>query len=271
MTERLSLIAGSGALVEEVVAAARGRGYELQVLSPNRALRGIPSVAFRLSDPQSVVNAIREFGATIVAMAGGVSLGDIAREGLARFLGAPSATTLGDGGLSVLALRLAEMTGARLVGVHEIAPHLLAPEGLIGGPAPDDAIIAEATFALGLARRAGTLDLGQAMVTAGRRAIAAEDIAGTDALLKRIQTYRAFGMVGGGKASLILAKAAKPTQPAFADLPAIGPVTVAKSKRAGVRVIVVQAGATILIQRGKLAEAADAAKITVIGLPARDE
>lgn len=270
MTERLSLIAGSGALVEEVVAAARGRGYELQVLSPNRALRGIPSVPFKLSDPQSIVVAIREFGATIIAMAGGVSLSDIAREGLARFLGAPSVTTLGDGGLSELALRLTQMTGARLVGVHEIAPHLLAPEGLIGGPVPDEAFASDAAFALGLARRAGALDLGQAIITAGRRAIAAEDIAGTDALLKRVQTYRAFGLVGDGKSSLILAKAAKPTQPAFVDLPAIGPVTVTRAKRAGVRLIVVQRGATILIQRGKLAEAADAAKITVMGLPVQD-
>lgn len=273
MAERLSLIAGSGALVREVVAAAKQRGYALQVLAATRsaaALPGIEAIPLRLSDPQAAIDAIRGFGATLITMAGGLQLGDLARERFASFLGAPRTLALGDGSLSTLATRLTQMTGARLIGVQEIAPGLLAPEGLIAGPAPDEGLRETAALALSLARKAGALDLGQGVVVAGRRAIAAEDIAGTDALLKRVQTYRNFGLVADGKSPLVLAKAAKPDQPFFLDLPAIGPVTVRKARKAGVALIAVQAGATILIERQKLIAAAEAARVTVLGLMAQD-
>lgn len=272
MPERLSLIAGSGALVSEVIEAALDRGYEVQVLTlrPRAGLHGLQAVPFRLSDPQSAVTAIRSFGSTMIAMAGGLQLGDVAREGFGRFFGAPKAASLGDSSLSALAARLTDMTGARMVGVHEIVPNLLAPAGLIGGPEPDEELREAAVFALGLARKAGTLDLGQAVVAAGRRAIAVEDIGGTDALLRRVGRYRFFRLVTGGSSPLVLAKAAKPGQPHFIDLPAIGPVTVARARRAGIRMIVVQAGATILIERQRLAAAARAAGIPIMGLAAAD-
>jgi DUF1009 family protein len=270
LAERLSLIAGSGGLVREVLQAARTRGYEVQVLSPVRALPGGDSVPIRLSDPEAVVENIRRFGATMVAMAGGIRLNDAARERFARFFGVRDAVALGDGGLSVLARKLAEMTGARVVGVQEIAPELLADEGLIGGPEPDVFLREAAMFALALARRAGAIDLGQGVVVSGRRPIAGEDIAGTDALLKRVQTYRAFGLMADAASPLVLAKAAKPAQPHFVDLPAIGPITIAKAKRAGIRAIAVEAGATVLIERSKLAAAADTARISVLGLSLAD-
>jgi hypothetical protein len=266
LAERLSLIAGSGALVREVLEAAQARGYEVQVLSPVRALPRRDSVPIKLSDPESVVDAIRHFGATMVTMAGGIRLNDAARERFARFLGARDAVALGDAGLSMLASKLAEMTGARVVGVQDIAPELLAPDGLIGGPALDAGLSEVAAYALGLAKRSGIIDLGQGVVVSGKRPIAGEDIAGTDALLKRVQTYKAFGLMADATSPLVLAKAAKPAQPEFVDLPAIGPVTVAKAKRAGIRAIVVEAGATLIIERVKLAAAADAARISVLGL-----
>jgi DUF1009 family protein len=273
VAERLSLIAGSGALVPEVIEAARLRGYELQVLAATRGaagIRGVDTVPVKLTDPEAAVAAIRAFGPTLIAMAGGLQLSDVAREGFARFLGAPGAASMGDGGLSTLATKLTQMTGARLIGVQEIAPGLLAPEGLIAGPPPDAALRETAAFALNLAREAGSLDLGQGVVVAGRRAISVEDITGTDALLKRVQTYRAFALVADGASQLVFAKAAKPGQPYFIDLPAIGPVTIAKAKKAGIALIVVQAGATILIERQKLIAAADAARIPLLGLAAQD-
>src|SRR5690606_32635664 len=113
-------------------------------------------------------------------------------------------------------------------------------------------------------------DLGQAVVVAGRRAVALEDIGGTDSLLRRVGRYRLLGLVTGGRSPLVLAKAAKPDQPHFIDLPAIGPVTAARAKRAGIRLIAVQAGATILIERGKLAAAADTAGLPILGLQASE-
>ncbi len=273
MVERLALIAGAGALVPEVIAAARSRGYELRLLTLGRRrdLRDLDPVPFSLADPQSAVDAIRAFGATSFAMAGGVSISDIARERLARFFrGGARSDAVGDAGLSGLATDLARLTGARLLGVHEIAPELVAPEGQLAGPEPTKLQRDTAAYALSLARRAGALDLGQAVVVAGRRAIAAEDIAGTDALLKRVQGFRRLGLAADGASPLVLAKCAKPDQPMYVDLPAIGPVTVARARGAGIGVIAIQAGATLLIQRERLVTAANAAGITILGLVAPD-
>jgi DUF1009 family protein len=154
------------------------------------------------------------------------------------------------------------------MGVHEIAPELVAPEGLLAGPEPTELQRDAAVYALSLARKTGALDLGQAVVVAGRRAIAAEDIGGTDALLKRVQGFRQLGLAADGASPLVLAKCAKPDQPMYVDLPAIGPVTIARARRAGIGVIVVEAGATILIERGKLVAAANAAGITLLALVA---
>jgi DUF1009 family protein len=275
MTERLALIAGSGALVPEVIAAARSRGCELKLLTLGRRrdLRDFDPVPFSLADPQAAIEAIRAFGATSFVMAGGVSISDIARERLARFFSGGSRAaeaSVGDTGLSGLAADLARLTGARPMGVHEIAPELVAPEGRIAGPEPTGSQRDAAAYALSLARQAGLLDLGQAVVVAGRRAIAAEDIAGTDALLARVQRFRRLGLAADGSSPLVLAKCAKPGQPLYVDLPAIGPVTIAKARRAGIGAIVVQAGATLLIQRGRLAAAADVAGVAVFGLTLPD-
>lgn len=275
MAEKLALIAGSGALVPEVIAAATRRGYQLLLLTlgHRRDLRDLDPVAFSLADPQVVVEAMRAFGATSFVMAGSVRISDMARGRLAAFFrgaGRPAAPSVGDSALSDLATDLARMTGAQPMGVHEIAPELVAPRGLIAGPAPTELQRDTADHALRLARKTGALDLGQAVVVAGRRAIAAEDIAGTDALLARVRKFRRLGLTADGSSPLVLAKCAKPDQPKFVDLPAIGPVTVARARQAGIGLIAVEAGATLLIQKERLAAAAAAAHITILGLAAPD-
>src|SRR5690606_4586968 len=117
MAERLALIAGTGALVPEVIAAARQKGFELKLLTLGRSgdLLGYEPVRFSLSQPQVAVDAIRAFGATRFAMAGGVSLSDMVREGLASFFGGTAKTgqSIGDTSISDLVRRLEDMTGAR--------------------------------------------------------------------------------------------------------------------------------------------------------------
>ena len=272
MPERLSIVAGSGALVTEIIAAARARGDAIQVFSLGAPPAALDATPLDLGDPHGFVAAVRAFGATQLTMAGAVHLDDAARVALAQFFGGGAGDgALGDGGLSQLAAKLNAMTGARLVGVHEIAPDLLAPRVRIGGPEPTEAQSSRAALALSLARKAGILDLGQALVVSGSRAIATEDISGTDGLIERIRHYRGMGLLGDtGPGDIVLAKAAKPTQPLFVDLPAIGPHTVERAAAAGIGVIAVQAGATVLIARQAVAAAADSLGVTVLGLAAAD-
>lgn len=262
MSRRLTILAGAGALVTEVVAGARALGDEVQVLAlvPRPDL-GTTDI-WGLSRFIELVAAIRSFETSHLVMAGAVTLTDADRAAIAKLAGA-GADARGDAALSGLAERIFAMTGARLVGVEAIVPELLAGAGHIAGPeAPE--LMPTAMLALQAARAVGRIDMGQAAIAAGGRVLAAEDVAGTDALIERMALYRARGLAI--TAPMVLAKAAKPQQPLFVDLPAIGAATIANAARAGIAAIAVEAKRTILVDRPSLIAAAETAGIPVFGL-----
>jgi DUF1009 family protein len=276
MAPRLSVFAGAGGLVPEAIAAARAHGFQVQVLSftPRDDLADVKVVPTDAANPVKIIWNVKTFGTTHILMAGAIQLSDRTREVLAGFLGAfgrgnrkrERSVSVGDQSLSRIAGMLETITGAKIVGIHEIAPNLLAPLGHIAGPEPDAGALEAADYALGIAREIGRLDIGQAVVVSGRRVLAVEDLGGTDELLERIAAFRSRGLVGDSTGSrLVLAKARKPEQPAYADLPTIGPQTIHNAARAGIGVVAVEAEHSLLIDRAALAEAASAASISVIG------
>jgi hypothetical protein len=173
---------------------------------------------------------------------------------------------MGDAGLSAAARALEFFGGARLIGVQDIVPGILATEGVMAGPALPRRVIADCRYGLSVAREIGRLDIGQAVVCSGRRVVAVEDIGGTDALLARIAAFRTEGQVGDGKTPLVLAKAVKPQQPKHVDLPAVGPDTVTAAAEAGISVIAVETGRTLVIERAEMVRRAEVAGITLVGV-----
>jgi DUF1009 family protein len=160
---------------------------------------------------------------------------------------------------------LPRRTGATLVGIHEVAPELIAPDGAIAGPALTAADRENARSALLKARELGWKDVGQAVVVSPEGRCEAEDAKGTDALLSRVAAQRA-GLAASPAHGWILAKALKPRQPLSMDIPVIGPATVENARRAGISVIALQAGGAVIVERPAVEKAAAAAGISVIGL-----
>ncbi len=150
-----------------------------------------------------------------------------------------------------------EREGFRVVGADEVLSDLLAPAGNLGARAPDAGALADIAVGLGAARSLGAADRGQAVIVLDGAVIGAEDVQGTDALIVR-----------HGKPGAVLVKAKKPQQERRADLPTIGPATVANAARAGLKGIAVEAGHTLVLGRADVAAAADAAGLFVVGVPA---
>lgn len=270
MTRRVTLVAGRGALVSHVADAIRRRGDTLQVidLTGEREIGADEVTRASLSDASPLLRAIKSFGPSHMVLAGGVHISDSDRRGLAQAFGVAGklAGGLGDVGLAGMILIYCKAQGYKLVGVHEVAPDLLAPEGPIAGPPPSTELQAVAVYALKTARAVGAIDLGQSVVVSANRPIAAEDAGGTDALLGRVAALRSAGLVGGERGHLVLAKARKPKQPSFVDLPAIGRDTVARAADAGISAIVVEAKGSLLLDRSAIEREAAARGISVIGL-----
>jgi len=271
MSRRVTLVAGGGELVPHVARAIRERGDTLQVVDIVGRSETIAADQFArqsLSDATALLQGIKDFGPSHMVLAGGVHITDTDRRGLAKAFGLAGklAGGLGDIGLAGMILLYGKAQGWKLVGAHEVAPELLAPAGRIAGPAIDAELTAVAERAMRAAKAIGAIDLGQSIVVSGSRPIAAEDAGGTDGLLQRVAALRSAGLVGEKHGPLVLAKARKPKQPSFVDLPAIGADTVTRAAEAGIWVIAVEAGASLLLDRSGVEREASARGVSVVGL-----
>jgi hypothetical protein len=161
---------------------------------------------------------------------------------------------------------LAEDAGLRVIGVQEVAPEILIPEGTLGGGQPSERDRADIARGLALIAAMGPFDIGQAAVVADNNIVAVEAAEGTDNLLGRIvelrQQKRVTTPVGVG----VLVKAPKAGQDRRFDLPSIGPRTIENVARAGLAGIAVVAGSTIVAEPALVVAAADKAKIFVVGV-----
>lgn len=264
MSRRLTILAGAGALVPEVIEGARAAGDQIQVLPlverPDLGLEG----RFTMKTLPKLLWKIAAFRSTHVTMVGGLRASHADRVALQRFSGMRRNGLSGDATVLRAAEKILAMTGAKVVGAESIVPGILAAEGQIAGPALPPRLRTDAELALRTARAIGALDIGQAAIVGGGRVVAVEDIAGTDALIARVAGYREEGLDG----DLVLAKALKPQQARVVDRPAIGPDTIRNAARAQISAIIVEAEGAIVIDRAAFEAAADEAGISVFGLRA---
>ena len=164
--------------------------------------------------------------------------------------------------------RIFEREGFRMVGIRDIAPDLLTPEGCFTRAVPD----ADASADIVLAREVLTVlspfDIGQAVVVIDRHVVGVEDIEGTDGLLARIAGLRRQGRIRARESRGVLVKAPKRSQDLRFDLPTIGPRTVEGAANAKLAGIAVVAGCTLVAEPQAMIEQADARGLFVTGVPA---
>jgi DUF1009 family protein len=151
-----------------------------------------------------------------------------------------------------------ERAGFRVVSPLDADPLLAAPLGyLTTTQAREQGDLARA---LRLAKDHGRSDEGQAVVVRDGAVVARESRAGTDAMLSDLARA---GNRGG-----VLAKAMKPEQIRYVDPPAIGESTITKAAEAGLDGIVVEAGATVIVDKDTVAAAADRLGLFIFGAEA---
>src|SRR5882757_4878968 len=164
--------------------------------------------------------------------------------------------------------RILEQDGFRMVGIRDVAPDILMPEGCITRATPDPADTADIAKGRDVLRALGPFDIGQAVVVIDGHVVAVEDIEGTDGLLARVARLRSEGRIRAKAARGVLVKAPKSGQDLRFDLPTMGPTTVEGAAQAGLAGIAIIAGHTIAADSQAMIEAADKAGLFVTGLPA---
>src|SRR5436190_1742907 len=164
--------------------------------------------------------------------------------------------------------RIFEQDGFRMVGIRDVAPDILMPEGNIARAMPDPSAIADIARGREVLGALGPFDIGQAVVVIDGHVVAVEDIEGTDGLLVRVARLREAGRIRAKSGRGVLVKAPKSGQDLRFDLPTVGAKTIEGAAKAGLAGIAVIAGHTIAADSQAMIEAADRADLFIRGLSA---
>lgn len=172
----------------------------------------------------------------------------------------------GDDGLLGAIVRVLGEEGFTIRGAHEFLPGSVARRGPLGVVIPDAAARSDIALGRHVVRQLGQLDIGQGCVVQGGLVLAVEALEGTDRMLERVASLRQPDRPGG-----VLVKMAKPGQERRADLPTIGPRTIAGVMAAGLRGIAMEAGATLITDPAACTAMADEAGLFLTGIGGGDE
>ena len=134
--------------------------------------------------------------------------------------------------------------GIELLPATSYMEEFLAPEGLVCGKPLGESALADAAYGFHVAKEMSRLDIGQTVVVKNGTVLAVEAFEGTDAAMKR------GGLLGKGKA--LMAKVSKPNQDMRFDVPVVGAATIETAHEAGISMIVIEAGRTLLLERDRV-------------------
>ena len=157
---------------------------------------------------------------------------------------------------SAIAVEL-ERIGVTLLPATTFLDQFLASNGVIAGPKLSRRERSEIDFGWDIAKRIASLDIGQTIVVKNGTVLAVEGFDGTN------ETIRRGGALSGGGAVAI--KVSKPNQDLRFDVPVIGMETIGVAAEAKVRVIAVEAGRTLLLDRDRVRETASDRGISIVG------
>jgi len=162
--------------------------------------------------------------------------------------------------------RIFEREGFRMVGIKDVAPDLLMPEGNVTSVRPDERSQADIAKGREVLRALSPFDIGQAVIVIDGHVVGVEDIEGTDGLLARIARLREQGRIRAAVGRDVLVKAPKAGQDLRYDLPTVGPRTLEGAASARLAGIAVAAGNAIVAEPQTMIAAADKAGLFITGM-----
>jgi len=150
-----------------------------------------------------------------------------------------------------------EKIGVQLVPATTYMEDALAGDGLIAGPKLKNRYLNDIEYGFEIAKEVSRLDIGQTVVVRNGTVLAVEGFEGTNETIRRGASL--------GKQGTVVVKVSKPDQDLRFDVPVIGCETLEIAYAAGVKVIAVEAGKTLLLDKDAVKALAEEKQITVYG------
>jgi UDP-2,3-diacylglucosamine hydrolase len=264
-TNGWGLIAGNGRFPFLVLEGARSQGIEMAVIAiKEEASADLQKSAKRLhwvslGELSKAIELLHQEGVTQAVMAGQVKHNKIFSAirpdwKLAKLLfSLPRKST--DALIGGVA-RVLQDEGIQLVDSTLFLTPLLPEPGVLTRRAPTGEEAADIAYGHSVARQIAGMDIGQTVVISDQACVAVEAMEGTD------ETIARAARLAGGK-PLVVVKVSKPGQDMRFDVPVVGLPTIEQMKSSRATALAVDAGRTLLFDRHKLIELADAAGIAI--------
>jgi DUF1009 family protein len=271
-TRKIGIIAGNGVYPSTFARAARAQheAIELHVAAflnetDEPQLTGlIDSLEWmRVGQLGKVIRYFKDRGCTEAIMVGQISpknLFDLRPDFRLLFMLAKVKERNAESLFGAVATEL-EKDGITLLRADTFMSHLLAPEGHIFGPKLKARAWDDVRFGQKIAKESSRLDIGQTVLVRHGTVLAVEAFEGTNACIKR------GGELGRGKA-VTMVKVSKPNQDMRFDIPVIGAQTIRTCAEAGVSVIAIEAGKTLMLEKDLIEQLCQEHQITVVGFGA---
>ncbi len=151
-----------------------------------------------------------------------------------------------------------ESEGIEVVSPTLLLEELLFPAGILTKKKPNNHEMEDVKFGYEIAKKIGSLDIGQCIVVKDKVVLAVEAIEGTDETIKR----------GGAlaRSGAIVVKICKPGQDTRFDLPAIGKDTIKTMSEVKASVLAVEAGKALFFDKEDAIKLADKKGIVILGI-----
>ncbi len=161
-----------------------------------------------------------------------------------------------------------EGEGIPVRSVIDYCPELLVKHGCLTHAQPSRRQWADIRFGWPLIKKIAALQIGQTIVVKHLAVLAVEAIDGTDRTLERGGALGRGGPLRRGGA--VAVKVAKEKHDVRFDIPCIGTQTVDTLKRAGIGVLAIEAGRTILLDPDAVRAKADKAGVCIVAVTEED-
>jgi DUF1009 family protein len=263
----LAIIAGNGAYPLLMARAARAAGVQRLAVAAfqnetDPALAGLVDEIewMRVGQLGRMLGFLKNSGARQAVMSGQIhpkNLFDLRPDLKALVLLGKLRRRNAESIFGAIASEMAKAGIELLPATSYLEEHLATP-GLIAGARLSRREEEDVRFGFQIAKETSRLDIGQTVVVKSGTVLAVEAFEGTNAAMKR----------GGelGRKDAVMVKVSKPNQDFRFDVPVIGPLTLEVARDARIRVLGVEAGRTLLLERERLSGLATEHRVSIFGL-----
>jgi DUF1009 family protein len=269
----IGLIAGKGELPKAIAAEAKTRGFHviavaLEHLADKTLASCVDEIKWvNVGKLGKIIDSLKGFGVTKAVMAGKVPKSLLYKGNITPDLRAMKLLfTLKDRSDDSILLAITKelkRDGIALLKTTDFCSDMLTPEGVLTEESLTGDEWQDVVFGWRIAKEMGRLDIGQTVVVKGRAVMAVEAIEGTDEAIKRGGLYAGEGAV--------VVKVSKPEQDMRFDVPVVGLDTLKAMIEVKARVLAVEEGKSILLQKELLIREAEEAGISVVGYKEKND